>query len=605
MKMKSNSQWRIGLTHLVFGALIVISFMAVPATRAEDKPISLVTDWSHRHVLFSAPHNLMDQIRLSRNPRYVQQIIRQGVERDQPDGLHWWNGHEGRDLLQGDWSIDMGVGATVGAGNYPAKFSFNAGTASCTDFVVYNTSLAGSATQASVVAFTNLYVASSGGLCGTAPSTYWAFNTGGTVVTSVTLSLDGSQVAFVQNNAAGNAATLVLLKWAAGSGTIASPDTLTAVTNAAYPTCTAPCMTTIAFSLDAGASTKGDALSSPFYDYTGDVLYVGDGNGYLHKFTSVFLATGTAFPAETISSGANIWPALTSTGFPLTDPVYDQDTGQIFVGSPFGTLKRVDAVVGGGAALVKTNQLDLTDVNFDGPLLDSTNGVLYLVVSKSAPITGQVSGAFALYTFPVNFLNGANGVQTVLSTAGTNEAIYSGAFDNQWFLGNAGNMYVCAGGSGVNSNLPTLYQIAVSTTGVLGTVSTGPALANSTSGPPVCSPVSEFFNSSDTRGGIHPAGTDWIFLSVTNFGQPAVPVGCPTNSGCLMSFDVTSGATLTSSTATAATRQETGGTSGIIVDGSSASVGASQVYFNPLGSMVCGTSGTGGCAVQASQSGLN
>lgn len=445
--MKSNNKWRLGLTYLIFGAAIVISFVAVRATKAAGEPIHLVTDWSHRHVLFSAPHSLMDQLRLSRNPRYIQQIIRRNAElKDQGDG--WPR----RDLpehhkysLRGDWSINMGTGATVGAGNYPAKFSFNAGTANCNDFVVYNTSLAGSATQASVVAFNNLYVGS-GGLCGAAPSTYWAFNTGGTVATSVVLSFDGSQVAFAQNNSPVTQATLVLLKWAPNSGSIGSPNTLTAVSNASYPTCTAPCMTTIPFSLD-GSSNLGDTRSSPFYDYTGDILYVGDGNGYLHKFTSVFLSTGTAFPAETISSGANIWPALTSNNSPLTNPVYDQDTGWVFVGSLFGTLKRVNAVVGGGAGanvIVKTNQMDLADVNFDGPLLDSTNGVLYLVVSKSAPITGQSSGVSALYTFPVNFLTGANGVQTVLSTDGPATAIYLGAFDNQWFLGSGGHMYACA-----------------------------------------------------------------------------------------------------------------------------------------------------------------
>jgi hypothetical protein len=513
-------------------------------------------------------------------------------------------------LLHGDWSIDMGTGATVGAGNYPAKFSFNAGTASCSDFVVYNTSLGSS--QASVVAFNNLYVGS-GGLCGTTPSTYWAFNTGGTAVTSVTLSYDGSQVAFVQNNAAGTHATLVILKWAANSGSIAVPDPLTAVSNAAYPTCTAPCMTTLQFTpgILANGTTEpasDDALSSPFYDYNDDIIYVGDSNGFLHKFTSVFLGTATTHPAETVlTTGPNIWPALVSNTSPLTDPVYDQNTGWIFVGSLFGTLKRVNAVVGGGTganAIVKTNDIDTTDLNFDGPLLDSTNGLIYLVVSNSAALPTQTAGASALYTFSVNFAASANGVQTVLGTSGSaTVSIYSGAFDNQWFLGNAGHMYVCA--TGASSVIPTLYQIAVSTKGVLGAVSTGPALATSTSGPPVCSPVTEFFNSSDTRGGIHPTGTDSIFLSVTSFGSTAAPISCPANTGCLMSFDVTSGATISSLTLAAATAHEAGGTSGVIVDGSSVSVGASQVYFTTLASGPCGTSGTGGCAVQASQAGLN
>jgi hypothetical protein len=50
-----------------------------------------------------------------------------------------------------------------------------------------------------------------------------------------------------------------------------------------------------------------------------------------------------------------------------------------------------------------------------------------------------------------------------------------------------------------------------------------------------------------------------------------------------------------------------GGTSGIIIDNTVSSgtlAGASQVYFSTLSNQTCGTSGTGGCAVQASQAGL-
>jgi hypothetical protein len=55
-----------------------------------------------------------------------------------------------------------------------------------------------------------------------------------------------------------------------------------------------------------------------------------------------------------------------------------------------------------------------------------------------------------------------------------------------------------------------------------------------------------------------------------------------------------------------------GGTSGIIIDNTTNTTGASQVYFGLLGSQPCagnaGTGspgqGTGGCAVQASQSAL-
>ena len=51
----------------------------------------------------------------------------------------------------------------------------------------------------------------------------------------------------------------------------------------------------------------------------------------------------------------------------------------------------------------------------------------------------------------------------------------------------------------------------------------------------------------------------------------------------------------------------TGGTSGIIMDntvGSGTLAGASEVYFSTQGNQACGATGTGGCAVQASQSAL-
>jgi hypothetical protein len=49
-----------------------------------------------------------------------------------------------------------------------------------------------------------------------------------------------------------------------------------------------------------------------------------------------------------------------------------------------------------------------------------------------------------------------------------------------------------------------------------------------------------------------------------------------------------------------------GGTSGIIIDNTVGTVGgASQVYFLTRGNQACGSIGTGGCAVRASQSALN
>jgi hypothetical protein len=95
----------------------------------------------------------------------------------------------------------MGTGATVGAGNYPAKFSFSLTTANCAsaaqpDFVVYSTGLAGSVTRANIVAYDNLY----SGCTGTVPTVYWAFDTGAKIQTSPVFSRDGKQIAYAERN---------------------------------------------------------------------------------------------------------------------------------------------------------------------------------------------------------------------------------------------------------------------------------------------------------------------------------------------------------------------------------------------------------------------
>src|SRR5580700_2841276 len=149
----------------------------------------------------------------------------------------------------------------------------------------------------------------------TVPSVYWAYNTGGQVLTSPALSLDGTQVAFVQTNASLEG-TLVLLKWAPSGGTVNSPVTLTAVANGAYRNCSAPCMTTIILQ-DGLAVPTDDRTSSVFPDYGHDVIWVGGAVGWLHKITGVFNGT----PAESTASG---FPVQVNPGDPtsLSSPVY-------------------------------------------------------------------------------------------------------------------------------------------------------------------------------------------------------------------------------------------------------------------------------------------
>ena len=109
-----------------------------------------------------------------------------------------------RHRMHRDWSETLGPsgtaggsGGTTGLGEFPATFT--TGT-SCTDFAIFNNGLAGSSSQANIIAYDNLYSTCDSGV----PTAYWAYNTGSlggasaAISNNVVLSLDGTQVAFVQ-----------------------------------------------------------------------------------------------------------------------------------------------------------------------------------------------------------------------------------------------------------------------------------------------------------------------------------------------------------------------------------------------------------------------
>ncbi len=160
-----------------------------------------------------------------------------------------------------DWNESVGTATSSTAIAYPAKWSFATTNApSCTgDFVVFATGQAGTATQATILAYYNLY---SECASGTVPSVDWQYNTGtgSTVSLAPEFSADGSQVAFIQST--GTSARLVLLRYkliTTGSGTL---STLTSQSSAATyynggTGCTTPCMYTIALSGTTTRTTPG------------------------------------------------------------------------------------------------------------------------------------------------------------------------------------------------------------------------------------------------------------------------------------------------------------------------------------------------------------
>ncbi|MGH9493622.1 MAG: hypothetical protein ACRD3B_01390 [Candidatus Sulfotelmatobacter sp.] len=320
-----------------FAASLAVLFVCgwiVSGRAAGPAPQGMPTDWSHRHLIFSRPKTPEQAAWIERDPRYWQQWARRNIvavveAEDSGSGISSTAFGAGdnprRKTVHHDWAQNLGSGGTVGAGNYPAKYSFQITTAKCgnatqPDYVIFSTGLTGTASQASIVAYDNLY----SGCTGTVPAVYWAYNTAGKVATSPAISGDGTQAAFVQTSA--GAATMVLLKWQGGNGTLGTPAVLTAVSNASYRACTAPCMTTIALKDNVGVSTD-DTTSSPFPDYTNDAIWVGGTRGWLHKIAGVFRGN----PAEVTTGG---FPAQTNSGSPtvLSSPVYDSTLGHSFRG---------------------------------------------------------------------------------------------------------------------------------------------------------------------------------------------------------------------------------------------------------------------------------
>src|SRR5580658_4532910 len=479
-------------------------------------------------------------------------------------------------------------GATSGLGNFPATIT--SGGFSCSDLAIYNTGLAGSSSQASIVGYNNLYT----GSCTPNPAVLWAFNTGGTASTGVAFSRDGTQVAFVQS--IGSVATLVLLKFGTStSGTLSAPTTLTSQSSgSAYRSCAAPCMFTIAF-----YGSPADTYSSPFPDLTpttGDNIYVGDDTGKLHKFTGVFLGT----PAELNSGG---WPVtVSSSGSPLSSPVYDGGSTNVFVGDylAFTSTSSCSSSPGGNGvncgALYSVNSSSTAgavqgyalsiDSNFgimDSPIVDSTAGSVYV-------FAGAFIGDYAaVFSLPVGFGNGTG--YSGQSVGQGYEFMMSGAFDNAYFQSTnaTGNLYV-VGNTGAGNN--TLYQIPITNNAMsteptaVATVATNYSNGYYSAG----LQVTEYYNTT--------TGIDYVYTSVLAYGGPANCTNPSLFNGCVLGYNVTNPSSITFVNATG----EAGGTTGIVIDDSAAN-GASNIYFSTLLNQSCSTSGgTNGCAIQTAQS---
>jgi hypothetical protein len=644
---------------LAFVAVISVVLVLVRVARAQtSRPhTSMVTDWSHRHVVFSRPTSWVTAWRLQGDIRYWQQTVRrsgfiQPVEieanrsANQPSEdandaesearfardeagreprrirVGGWPRRERLDEFHRDWGQSLGINGFTGVPIvaptwnpvYPAKFSFDVtATPSCAnDFVVFTTNLAGvTGGQASIIAYRNLYSGTGTPLCGSAnPTVYWSYNTNfnaagvattGTVASSPVLSIDGSKVAFVENRTAANGgAILHVLQWNSGDGgainTSAKPTTATVWTAdgaAGHCPVSGSCMISLAFNVP-----EGDTVSSPLYDYKRDAIYVGGDNGVLHKFVNVFGLSG-ATPSEVTTGN---WPITVDTTAQLTSPTLDSVSGNLFVSDTLGSLNYVRETfsttgackTGAAPCLGSTSILPAaTHVIPDAPIVDSTTGKVFIFYGNDGG--GGASVVQSDITLSAS-------IRVSLGT-GTAHHLHSGAFDNTYLTGNgsAGFLYMC-GSSGTSA--PRIQRIGFSNsggpfitkTGTMNAAVDAVTLAVAT-GSAECSPITEFFNANAPA-----ASRDQIFFGVQTLGSGTNCGG----GGCVMSINVT-GTPGTLSIANSIA--EIGGPSGIVVDNSSTSGQASSLYFSNQGNSTAGNpcnAITGvGCAIKVTQSGLN
>lgn len=523
------------LTHSCVAVAVccVVFFALVPSMSAQEavapRHIGVPQDWSQGHLVFSRDSLALHPDLIYREPR----VLHQAMQRWQPSNSDVFRGADLSSAAAAnsgqhrDWNVALG--GHISPNMYPAKFSFDAGAPpDCTnDYVVFGLAATGiTGGRPNLVAFNNLY-SGTGGLCGAAPTVLFAYNvttaTGGKIVTSPILSLDGTKVAFVES--LGTSAVFHVLTWTAGQGTL---------TAAAAPT-----MTSLVFSPAANSTT-----SSPWIDYFADIVYLGADKGQVYKITGVFKGTPTIAPAP--------WPVTVSNNLHLTPPVLDSVLGRLMVGSTNGSLYQINTATGAVSAPLVIGS-GISSGIIGPPVVDITNGTTFVVSANDGTSAVLVEADTASMTqlSKARIGQGAAG--------GTALTLHQPALSNNYYNNpSTGVIRLC--GTGAADTTP--WQYAFGFTGR--TMKTTPSFSQQllTSTTARCTGWTEFFN---PNIGIT-LGTDFFFFGLT---RDCTATGAP--GGCV--------AEITSGNTTMVTATVDGGPSGIVVDNYSTAVQASSIYL--------------------------
>ena len=371
-------------------------------------------------------------------------------------------------------------------------------------------------TQANIVGINNLYTGGSLACNGGSPWVTFAYNTvtqaGGQILSSPTLSADGTKIAFVESATAGSFFHVLVLP-----NPIPAPPlhTGTVLIPSTPSTCATPvatnCMTTVQI------SAGSDSISAPWVDYGTDTAYVDLDDGKLYKISPVFgggapvVAADANWPVTVVAPAAGVSTVL-------TDPIVDDTAGRIFIGDGNGYLYAVSL-----AAPAKTTSARVT-VGWvghgagtgivDAPIVvtDNANPAVDQVFAFTGCSNVNTIGG-AISQVPANFTS-----TTTLSTANTVDLgsatgrgdctggnVHSGDFDNTFWTSGTTNGHIMACGfvsgkvgAGLIPSNPKMYMYPF----VNGTIKKGAATTSWTINNSIgdeCSPLTEFFDGTTDR----------------------------------------------------------------------------------------------------------
>lgn len=520
-------------------------------------------DWSQQHIVFSRDGLAQHPDLLYREPR----VLQQAMQRWQTPNFGAFDGSESVPAADNsgphsDWNLTA-FGSRLSINAYPSKYSINpAAPPDCTnDYVVFGLDTTSTGTLANLVALNNLYVdPADNGFCpGKAPVVMFAYDittqTGGHIVTSPVISVNGQKIAFVESvpASAGTAQSIFhVVTWAANL-----PTNRGAIGAAVPPT------NDIFFSLPLA---KNDITSSPWVDYALDIAYVGSANGAIYKITGVFKGTPTL---DTTAP----WPVTVIANSALTSPVLDSNLNMLMVGAANGNLYQIDASTG----VVSATHLAVGQGNnhaiLAAPIVDVTNGVTFVVSSDCGNVcaTGVPYGAVLVEadTASVTLLAEASiGQGSFLGPPNVN--LYQPALDNNYYNSpSTGSIHLC--GTGPTDTTPWQYAFGFTvpvaqpilnpTALVAQPIPTTPMTSTGT-----CSGWTEFFNPNIGVG-----GTDFFFFGLTMDCTAAGAAG-----GCVEELAINGG------TPTLTPVKINGGPTAVVVDNYANSATypqASSIYF--------------------------